>query len=73
MFLDHMTNQWGYLLTNNEGFWTPYLGSCARSIAEKCSKKGCWFDPATFAIFGFIDNPVADHLKMIAMLHDMTH
>jgi hypothetical protein len=56
MFLDHMTNQWGYLLTNNEGFWTPYLGSCARSIAEKCLEKGCWFDPATFAIFGFIDN-----------------
>jgi len=55
LFLNHMTEQWGYLLTNNVDFWTPYLKEFAVAIAEKC-RKHCWFDPATFAVFGFIDN-----------------
>jgi len=56
LFLDHMVNNWGYLLTNNIDFWTPHLGTFAETIADKCLDKGCYFPRSTFNIFGFIEN-----------------
>jgi hypothetical protein len=56
LFLRHITVNWGYLLTNNVNYWTPYLGMFAEAIAAKCLDKGCYFAPNTFCIFGFIDN-----------------
>lgn len=55
LFLSHMVNQWGYLLTNNTKFWAPYMAECAEAIREKCREKGCYFTP-DFCVFGFIDN-----------------
>jgi hypothetical protein len=51
-----MTEHWGYLLTNNVGFWTPYFAQFAEAIRLMVWEKGCYFEPGTFAIFGFIDN-----------------
>jgi len=56
LFVDHMTEHWGYLLTNNVGFWTPYFAQFAEAIRLMVWEKGCYFEPGTFAIFGFIDN-----------------
>jgi len=56
LFLDHMTERWGYLLTNNVAFWNPYFEICAEAIRLKVWEKGCYFAPGSFAIFGFIDN-----------------
>lgn len=52
--------QWGYLLTDNLDFWTPYLANCAEAIRNKLTSLGCPFpsalQPGGFKVFGFIDN-----------------
>ena len=57
LFLNHMINNWSYLLLDNIEFWIPYLDDCSRAIGSKAFELGLdHINPAAFAIFEFIDN-----------------
>lgn len=62
-FFDHLSSDWGYLLTDNLLFWKSRLESFAEAIRLKCGSletNPCLFPASNiaggFCIFGFIDN-----------------
>lgn len=60
LFVNFMTQNWGYLLLDNMQYWLPHLETCAQAIRDKLHRLGCPFpsptEPAGFNVFGFIDN-----------------
>jgi len=54
-FLDHMVNNWGYLLTNNVGFWADKFPNTSYAIRRKCQELGVIF-PVDFNVAAFTDN-----------------
>lgn len=58
IFISWLYNNWSYLLTDNFDFWVPSFPHFAEKIHKKVEGIGCYFEPGSFNIFGFIDNTV---------------
>ena len=61
MFINHIWNNWRYLVTDNLDFHKPYLLPCAEAIRGKLNSLKCHFPPANdpnggFRVCAFIDN-----------------
>ena len=56
IFLNHMSENWDYLIRDHMEFWKPYIPQCSEAIRLKCDTLGCPFSSNNFKIFGFIDN-----------------
>lgn len=62
LFLNHLVDNWAYLLKDNMAYWKPKLPEFATAIRNKLYEKyNCYFPPVEepaggFRVFGFIDN-----------------
>ena len=57
LFILHMINNWGYLLTNNFDWWVNRLPMCAWAIRRKAAELGLHWPPdEIFTIAAFTDN-----------------
>ena len=56
LFFEFMWKWWSYLLFDHMSFWVARIPAMAEAIRLKMAELGCYFEPGTFNIFGFIDN-----------------